>query len=225
MPFIDDYRSIQNKTVKGNQAQLIYDEILNRCGLTGASAEDKYAKLYDMLEANNDIHNEIISAGLKQDVSVVGGVTERICQTGIEAGIPADRFGKLPKKWKWLGDFAILGVPFNVFMSVKSYKAKERLIASGTGQLAAPIIGYGFFDDPKEWNPTRVDQYRHRNFIAIYIPKDLYNLLAAKTGKGHPVTDKKNFYGKPILRKIEDLPNDLKRITSATNNIVDLELL
>ena len=225
MHFIDDYRDIQNKTKQGKQADLIFEEILTRCGIAGLTPQEQYDKLYDMLAANNDIHNEIIDAGLKQDVSVVGSVTEAICEIGIRAGVPENRFGRLPRQWKWLGDFAIFGSPFNTFISVKSYKAKERLIASGTGQLAAPIIGYGLFDDPKEWNPSRVDQYRHRNFIAIYLPRDLYDILASKTGVGQPVTDKKNFYGKPILRKIEDLPEDLKRVTSEPDNLLDLELL
>ena len=225
MSFIDELRDIQNKINKGSQAKIIFNEILNRCGLSSSSSEQQYLRIYDMLSANDDIHNDIRSAGLKQDVSVVGRITELICQTGIEAGVPAGRYGELPKKWKWLGDFALFGSPFNVFISVKSYSARERLIASGTGQLAAPIIGYGLFDSPGEWNPNRVDQYRHRNFVAIYMPKSLYDILAAKTGRDHPVTEKRNFYGNPLLRKIEDLPVDLKRITSAPDNLVNLELL
>ena len=100
MSFIDELRDIQNKINKGSQAKIIFNEILNRCGLSSSSSEQQYLRIYDMLSANDDIHNDIRSAGLKQDVSVVGRITELICQTGIEAGVPAGRYGELPKKWK-----------------------------------------------------------------------------------------------------------------------------
>lgn len=100
-----------------------------------------------------------------------------------------------------------------MFISVKSYKAKERLIVSGMGQNAAPVIGYGLFDDETEWSPDRVKQYKQRGFVAIYMPVTLYDQLAAKNpttlglpprqlrkytaSNGYPATNINNIYDKP----------------------------
>ena len=59
---------------------------------------------------------------------------------------------KLARDWKWMGDFYVRGEPFNTIVTVKSFKAKERLLSSGTGNLLSPTIGFGLFDDPAEWS-------------------------------------------------------------------------
>lgn len=173
---------------------------------------------------------------MKQDVSVTGAVTELICKIGLEATVPG-RYDVLPKTWSWVGDFAIMGSPFNLFVSVKSYKAKERLIVSGTGQNAAPVIGYGLFDDAKEWSPNRVKQYKQRGFIAIYLPKSLYDTLDGMVStntaytqnqrnrfasNGYPSTKILNIYDKPLLRKIEDFTSDLSRVCIPGTFTLDL---
>ena len=138
----------------------------------------------------------------------------------------------------WIGDFAIMGSPFNLFISVKSYKAKERLIVSGTGQNAAPVVGYGLFDDPSEWSPDRVKQYKQRGFIAIYMPNTLYNALDAMTpqtpglssrlirkyspANGYPATNIKNIYDRPLLRKLEDFDDDIAHICIPGSYTLDL---
>ena len=178
MPFIQDFQDIKAKIKTDiSQSQLIMDETLRRSGYDTASPEVQYDHIYDILAARDSVHNDILAAGLTEDVKVTGNVTELICKIGLDAAAQG-RYDKLPKTWDWIGDFAIMGSPFNLFVSVKSYKAKERLIVSGTGQNAAPVVGYGLFDDPKEWTPDRVKQYRQRGFIAIYMPRTLYDTLA-----------------------------------------------
>lgn len=224
MAFIDRLRDVQNKTdTTITQTDLIFEEILIRSGQSTNPATIQYEHLYDILDARNSITADIATAGLTEDVSLIGSLTEKICEIAIKAVCDEKRYSKLPKNWKWLGDFAVTGLPFNLYISVKSYYAKERLIVSGTGQMAAPVVGYGLFKDVNEWNPSRVGQYKHRGFVAIYIPHDIYDALSRKTGKGHPVTDVKNIYDKPFLRDIADFSNDLKNVVNTNNILLKIE--
>ncbi len=238
MPFINDYIDVQNKAKTDiTQSQLIFEETLRRSGLTNATPQIQYSNIYQILSARDSVHADIINAGLTEDVKVTGAVTELICKIALDAAAP-NRYDKLPKTWDWIGDYAIMGSPFNLFISVKSYKAKERLIVSGTGQNAAPVIGFGLFDDPKEWSPDRVKQYKQRGFIAIYMPQTLYNTLDAmipttaglpprlvrrySPANGYPATNIKNVYDKPLLRKLEDFCIDIANVCLPNSYTLDL---
>jgi hypothetical protein len=237
MSFIGDLTAIKAKTKTDiTQSQLIFNETLSRSKVNGKTADYQYDHIYDILDARDKVYSDIKTAGIKIDVSVTGKVTESICEIGLKAAAN-NRYSRLPKTWDWVGDFAVLGSPFNLFVSVKSYKAKERLIVSGTGQNAAPVIGYGLFDDPKEWSPDRVKQYKQRGFIAIYMPKDLYKKIDdmspanAKTpyqrrkwtsAHGYPATNIKNIYEHPLLRKLEDFTVDLGRVCLPNDYTLDL---
>lgn len=238
MPFIKDLSDVKAKIRTDiTQTQLIFDETMSRSGWAGSTPQVQYDHIYDILNARNLVYADILAAGLKIDVSVTGGVTEEICKIALDAAIPG-RYDRLPKTWDWVGDFAIMGSPFNLFVSVKSYKAKERLIVSGTGQNAAPVVGYGLFDDPSEWSPDRVKQYKQRGFVAIYMPKTLYDTLAAMIpstpglskrlikkyapANGYPATDIKNIYDQPLLRKIEDFHTDVAKVCSPASYTLDL---
>lgn len=240
MPFIDDFRDVKNKIRTDiTQSQLIFNEALRRSGYSTASAQMQYDHIYDILAARDSVHADIIAAGLNEDVKVTGAVTELLCKIALDASSPT-RYDTLPKTWDWIGDFAIMGSPFNLFVSVKSYKAKERLIVSGTGQNAAPVVGYGLFDDPTEWSPDRVKQYKQRGFIAIYMPKYLYDTLNAMTSttpgltprlvrkysaaNGYPATNIKNIYDRPLLRKLEDFDNDIAHVCIPGNYTLDLSI-
>lgn len=236
--FITDLTNIKAGTMTGiTQSQYIFDETIYVAGQTGNSPSVQYANIYDILDSRDLVHNTILAAGLTEDVSVTGKVTELICNIALQAVVPA-RYDKLPKTWDWVGDFAILGSPFNLFISVKSYKAKERLIVSGMGQNAAPVIGYGLFDDPKEWSPDRVKQYKQRGFIAIYMPAPLYNVLESMnstnpaltarqrrrytSANGYPATNITNIYDQPLLRKLEDFADDIANVCPAGSWTLDL---
>lgn len=238
MPFIQDLIDIKNKVRTDiTQSQLIYNEAMNRSGLAAVNAQIQYDNIYAILQELDNVHADILNAGLKVDVKVTGSVTELICRIALEAGCPG-RYAKLPKTWDWVGDYAIMGSPFNLFVSVKSYKAKERLIVSGTGQNAAPVVGYGLFDDPSEWSPDRARQYKQRGFIAIYMPNTIYNALAAMTpnaqglttrqrnrytaANGYPATAITNIYDRPLLRKLEDFVIDIQNICVPGSYTLDL---
>lgn len=241
MPFIQDLQIKQDGTSRNNytptrqqrdaaallptQQEIIMTEILTRANLLNADAQVRYDNLRTILQERDNVSNDIAAAGLREDVSVIGGVTEMICEIGLQAAAP-NRYAHLPNDWKWLGDYAITGLPFNLYVSVKSYYARERLIASGTGQGAAPIIGYGLFKDEGEWSPKRVHQYRHRGFVAVYMPTALYTALSQKVGRGYPATDILNIYNRPLLRDINDFANDLSNVVQQAGPdrlIIDLQ--
>lgn len=217
MSYLDDLREIQQKVKKGNQTKIIIDEIERRCSLIGKDPVEKYKMLPAILSARDIIHQEILSAGLNEDVKLTGNLTEKICEIALKAGAP-ESYSKLPRQWEWVGDFMISGKPFNIFISVKSYSSKERLITSGTGQLAAPIIGYGLFKKKEEWSVGRVRQYLQRGFISIYIPGEL---LKSLTAEAQAV---KNTYGKQFLRDIASLADDLVKGYSKSSDSKFLDL-
>lgn len=215
--FLSDLSAIKAKTKKDvSQTQYIFDEIIYVAGLFGHSPSIQYQHLIDILDSRDHVYDAIKKAGIKIDVKVTGGLTEYICQIALDAAIPA-RYSTLPYKWKWLGDFAIIASPFNLYVSVKSYKAKERLLVSGTGQFTAPVIGYGLFDKKSEWSESRTKQYKQRGFIAIYIPRDLYDKLS-KSAK-----DVKNIYDNPLLRIIDDFADDIKKSCPSTTYEIDYD--
>ena len=162
---------------------------------------------------------------MKPDVSVIGKISEYICELALKSAAPG-RYCRPPKNWDWVGDYELLGAPFNLFISVKSYAAKERLIVSGTGQLAAPVIGWGLFNDKKEWSPSRVKQYKQRGFLAIYMPRTLYKSLDSEEideSKDYPVTKIVNIYGQPLIRKINAFADDVRKIYSGEGVNANLE--
>lgn len=204
-----------------SQKELIWNEVLFRAGMKGKSAKIQYQNLSEILVKRDEVSKEIRENQLREDDSVIGGVSELVCKLGLEAGAP-NRYTRLPKGWDWIGDYAITGLPFNLYVSVKSYYARERLIVSGTGQGAAPVIGFGFFKDPDEWSVDRVQQYRHRGFVAIYMPATLLDEIRNKGTKGCKASEVKNSYNRPLLRDIRDFASDIENVISSDNLIIDL---
>ena len=140
----------------------------------------------------------------KFNVKSTGTITERVCEWGLHAALPNGYFGLTKRDEKWLGDFCLLGTPFNIVISVKSYKVKERLLVSGSGSLLVPTIGWGFMDDPNEFKHKRLQNYLYRGFIAIYMPKDTLK-ETEELSKELLNTHKRKF-----LRPIENLIKDIK---------------
>jgi len=175
--------------------QLIYKACID-LEIDPESPTDIYNNVYrlrDRLKEVNDLS--------PIPVGTTGTITERYCEAAlisINSG-----YGKLPGDWKWVGDFYIESIPFNVIVSVKSFKAKERLLSSGSGNYLSPTIGFGLFNDSSEFKFNRVAKYPFRAFIAIYMPIDTYEQLEAD------VQSLKNINNRPFIRKIEDFPRDL----------------
>jgi hypothetical protein len=135
-------------------------------------------------------------------VSTTGTITERVCEWGLKATIP-DGYSRLKRNEKWMGDFSLLGYPFNALLTVKSFKAKERLLASGLGIGLAPTIAFGWFDDPSEFREARCRSYRDKGFAVIYMPASTLQAVDAKARSFL------NSNQKPLLRDVLRMPSDL----------------
>jgi hypothetical protein len=142
-------------------------------------------------------------------VGTTGTITERVCEWALKTVIP-NGYTRLGKSEKWMGDFSLMGYPFAALLTVKSFKAKERLIASGLGLALAPTIAFGWFDDPTEFSAARCQSYRDKAFAAIYMPADTLANIAA---------DARSFVNsnqRTLLRDVLDLPRDLRAALKST---------
>jgi hypothetical protein len=178
------------------------DEILHDVYRTLGIAPGDYNQIFDSID---DIVTQLADLNRFDTIPVgtTGTITERLCEAGLKS-VVKDSYGKLPSQWKWVGDFYIEGTPFNIIISVKSFKAKERLMASGSGNILSPTVGFGLFDDPGEFNEERVRRYPFRAFLAIYVPQALYDQLESN------VQNLTNMNGKAFIRSINFLREDIK---------------
>jgi hypothetical protein len=187
-------------------ATTITDDLLEQAyeslGIGESTPSEKYGHVYSI---RDEIYR--IAKSKKFDIqhSTTGAISERLCQLGLESAVPNTYF-KMPQSWKWVGDYYVLGAPFNTIVSVKSYKARERLLVSGTGNLLSPTIGWGLLDSPKEFSVSRLESYKYRAFMAIYAPQD--KLLDHLSKEERAVT---NINGNPLIRPLEDFVADLTR--------------
>ena len=180
-------------------ADQILEKVLTRLNIEDKSNEEKFNNIYKIFPELDRLNEEGTFS-----VSTTGTITERICGWALDAALPNGYYRLTSRSDKWLGDYVILGVPFNVVISVKSYKVKERLLVSGSGSLLVPTIGWGFMDDPNEFKYERLQSYLYRGFIAIYMP----NFTLQKVENESLALE--NVHKRKFLRPIENLVNDIK---------------
>jgi hypothetical protein len=180
-------------------------------GLEGQPAAAIYTQI-DALVA----HLHAINAQQRIDVVVTGNISERLCRYGLEAAVAGPNggtFDRMPRYWKWVGDFYLLGEPFNVIISVKSFTARDRLLASGSGNLLSPTVGWGLFNQPAEFSYDRVVSYAYRGFTAIYAPAALIQALPPN------VTNFTNINGNPLMRDLAALVADVQHTMGANHRV------
>lgn len=175
------------------------DQAYQACGVNSLTSREKYNNLSAI---NKQL--DIINSRARMNVKTTGTINERLVQLALEGFAPSAWYELKDKKYQWLGDFALQGYPLSVIISVKSFKAKERLLVSGTGSLHAPTIGWGRFDDPTEFSKARLEAYLFRGFLCIYMPK---STIAEMEPSAQNV---KNFYGKNFIRDISNFGHDLE---------------
>ena len=189
------------------KADQILENVYNDLGIMDGDYDHIFNRIDDIVTKLADLNrSETIAAG------TTGTITERLCEAGLKS-VVKNSYGKLPPQWKWVGDFYIEGTPFNIIISVKSFKARERLMASGSGNILSPTIGFGLFDDPDEFKEERVRRYPFRAFLAIYVPQDLYDQLENNVKK---LT---NMNGNPFIRGINYLREDIKEALGKAKKI------
>lgn len=160
-------------------------------------------------------------------VSTLGTISERLLETALESFIDNTNFFKNTNtEIQSYGDFVLMALPNNLWLSVKSNFARERLLASG---FSTDIIGVGFFTDHNEFTSSaRIRNFQKVGFLAMYIPDipitemqvvnntstyELAHQYFPNNNLTHPV----NINGKPFIRKLSDLPNDIGKLLSENN--------
>ena len=183
-----------------SKADKLLQRALQQLKIENKSSEEKFNNIYKLMPVLDSFNKEELFS-----VSTTGTISERICGWALDAALPDGYFRNTSNEDKWLGDYIMLGAPFNVVISVKSYKAKERLLVSGSGSLLVPTIGWGLFDDPTEFKLERLKNYLYRGFIAIYMPKSTLKLLDSNSKK------LENTHKEIFIRPIENLVSDIRK--------------
>jgi hypothetical protein len=119
------------------------------------------------------------------------------------------------------GDFVVTCLPNNLWISVKSNFARERLLASGYNN---DILGAGFFQDASEFTqPVRIRNFQRAGFLAMYCPdvavtkhrQDNATSTYHEIEEFHRARESQmplNINGKPFIRKLSDLPADIQAL-------------
>lgn len=162
-------------------------------------------------------------------VSNLGSVSEALLENALSELIDNKNFFKTNnQKVQSYGDFVLMCLPNNLWLSVKSNFARERLLASG---YTTDILGVGFFTSSDEFtSAAKIRNFQRVGFLAMYLPEipisqeqidsntntytqvmDFYQ----QTGNA-PV----NINGTQFIRPLSQLHDDLKAIL-ATKNIAN----
>jgi hypothetical protein len=159
------------------------------------------------------------SSERQSGVGVLGEISESLLAKALAGLIDDENFFRVNgNQVKSYGDFVVMCLPNNLWVSVKSNYARERLLASG---YSNDIVGAGFFVDPDEFtNPVRIRNFQRVGFLAMYCPDvavtDAQRILGTSTyqqiqniyaQRHQPVP--LNINGKPFIRQLSTLPADL----------------
>lgn len=152
--------------------------------------------------------------------SVLGGISETLLDRSFGSLIDNENLfsSKGNNSAKSYGDFVLMALPNNLWISVKSAFAKERLLGSG---FSNDVIGVGYFQKPSEFtSPDLMRNHRKAGFLAIYLPdapitdeQDVHGIntydevVAEYTRRG--IAMPKNINGKPFLRKLSSVIADI----------------
>ena len=107
---------------------------------------------------------------INSGVSTVGEISEKLVEAAFGNLVDNENFfsSKGNDKVKSYGDFVLLCLPNNLWMSVKSGFSRERLLASG---YSNDILGIGFFEDFEEFTSDAKNRNLKKvGFLAIYCP-------------------------------------------------------
>lgn len=160
------------------------------------------------------------SSERQSGVSTLGTISETLLKITFDNLVDDDTFFKVSQsEVQTYGDFVLMCLPNNLWLSVKSNFARERLLASGFNN---DILGVGFFEDHTEFTSlVRIRNFQRAGFLAMYCPdvavskEQLLNgtntydqvIEHYSTSDQTPPT---NINGMPFIRKLSNLYQDLK---------------
>ncbi len=160
-------------------------------------------------------------------VSTLGTISEDLLNRVFESMVDNTNFFKVSaSQVQSYGDFVLMCLPNNLWISVKSNFARERLLASG---YSNDILGVGFFQDFEEFtSQVRIRNFQRAGFLAMYCPDvavspeqvrngtNTYDQVAAfhaVNGTAMPL----NINGRPFIRRLSELGNDLQTLLNEPN--------
>ncbi len=159
-------------------------------------------------------------------VSNLGSVSEALLEKALNGLIDRRNFFKTNnQKVQSYGDFVLMCLPNNLWLSVKSNFARERLLASG---YSTDILGVGFFTSPDEFtSPAKIRNFQRVGFLAMYLPEipisedqiknntNTYNQVVAhyKITGNLPL----NINGTKFIRPLSQLHSDLEQLIDVEN--------
>jgi hypothetical protein len=103
--------------------------------------------------------------------SNLGTISESLLETAFEALDNGKDFFKVNNSQvNSYGDFVLICLPNNLWLSVKSNFARERLLASG---YSNDILAVGFFQDYTEFtSQVKIRNMQRAGFLCIYLPDE-----------------------------------------------------
>lgn len=154
-------------------------------------------------------------------VSVLGGISEKLLETALSSFADNTNFFKNNKsEVQSYGDFVLMCLPNNLWLSVKSNFARERLLASG---FTTDIIGVGFFTDSTEFTSgAKLRNFQKVGFLAMYVPdipitddqvannESTFSAIESFYNNNPDRSLPLNINGKLFIRKLSSLHGDLE---------------
>jgi hypothetical protein len=160
-------------------------------------------------------------------VSNLGGVSESLLEMAMEKLIDGTNFFKTHnQKIQSYGDFVLMCLPNNLWLSVKSNFARERLLASG---YTTDILGVGFFTSKDEFtSQSKIRNFQRVGFLAMYLP-DIPVSEDQVENNTNTYTEVQDFYdqnnislplninGTLFLRPLSQLHQDISKILAISD--------
>lgn len=160
-------------------------------------------------------------------VSNLGSVSESLLEMAMEKLIDGKNFFKTSnQKIQSYGDFVLMCLPNNLWLSVKSNFARERLLASG---YTTDILGVGFFTSKDEFtSQSKIRNFQRVGFLAMYLP-DIPVSEEQVQSQSNTYQEVQDYYrenkinlplninGTAFLRPLSGLHGDLSKILAITD--------
>lgn len=157
-------------------------------------------------------------------VSNLGGVSELLLETALVGMIDGVNFFRnTNQQVQSYGDFVLMCLPNNLWISVKSNFARERFLASG---FTTDILGVGFFTEKEEFTSlSKIRNYQRVGFLALYL-QDVPVSEEQKKVNSNTYAEVVNFYesnkinlplninGTAFLRPLSTIHSDLTKVLS-----------
>lgn len=176
-------------------------------------------QIIDDLNTKSWTRDKDVSEG-QSGVSTLGTISESLLNRVFDSMVDDTNFFKVnASQVQSYGDFVLMCLPNNLWISVKSNFARERLLASG---YSNDILGVGFFESFEEFTgQIRVRNFQRAGFLAMYCPDVAVSeaQVAAGTSTYQQIEDfhaangtdmPKNINGRPFIRRLSDLQGDLQ---------------